>query len=116
MSDVPSPGVMRIPVRFSRTLLIRGMAIWALSRLMVQALYMVIASNSGNETAAAYTNGNPIILAGWTLVLAASLVRIDLHRRHEVALLNNLGVVTSHAILLGTVPAVVMEVVMTMFR
>jgi hypothetical protein len=92
--------------------LIRGIAIWAFARLLAKALYLVIASSVDHETATAFTTGSPIILAGWTLVLSAALVRVDLYRRHEVALLNNLGVMTSHAILLGTLPAVVMEVAM----
>lgn len=116
MSDVPAVGAARIPLRYSRALLIRGIAIWVLARLMVKALYMVIASSSDGETAAAFTNGGPLILAAWTLVLSVALVRVDLYRRHEVALLNNLGVITSHAILLGTVPAVVMEIALAIVR
>ena len=107
---------MRIPIRYFLTLLVRGVAIWLLSRLVVKALYSVIASNADSETAAAFTMGNPLILAGWTLVLAATLVRVDLYRRHEISLLNNLGVVTSHAVLLGTLPAVVIETAMAVIR
>ena len=116
MSNRSTPGVTRIPGRYSRTLLVRGMAIWALARLVVHALYLIIASSADSETAAAFTNGSPVILALWSLVLSAALVRVDLHRRHEVSLLNNLGVITLHAILVGTVPAVVMETVLARVR
>ena len=92
------------------------MAIWILARLSVQALYLVIASSADRDTAAAFTNGSPIIIAAWTVVLSAALVRLDLYRRHEIALLNNLGVLTAHVIVLGTLPAVVMETAMAALR
>lgn len=118
MSGVPTPGVTRLPGRYARMLLIRGMAIWVSARLMVLALYVFVAASSRRspDVAAAFTNGNPLVLAGWALALSAALVRVDLYRRHEVALLNNLGVITSHATLLGTLPAVVMETAMAIVR
>jgi hypothetical protein len=117
MSGRRVPGVMRIPARYLGTLLIRGMAIWVTSRLMVVALYMFIgASSDDRETVAAFTQGSPTILAIWTLALSVVLIVFDLHRRHEVMLLNNLGVVTAHAVLLGTVPSVVMETGMAILR
>ncbi len=89
-----------------------------LSRLGVEAMHRFIAASAGrdSEMAAALTNGSPIILAVWTLVLSAALMRLDLYRRHEVALMNNLGVLTSHVVLVGTLPAIVMESVMVMLR
>jgi hypothetical protein len=96
-------------------LLLRGTAIWALARLMVRALYMAIAAMADAETAAAFTHGNPAVLTGWTLALSVALVLVDLHRRREVTLLNNLGVFTSHAVMLGAVPAVVLESALVIF-
>ena len=105
-----------IPPRYLRVLLIRGVAIWALSRLIVLAIYRLVAASADRETAAAFTAGNPFILAIWTLALSASLVRVDLFRRREIDLLNNLGVTTTHAVVIGTLPAIVMESAMTMLR
>ena len=111
------PGVMRIPARYLGTLLIRGTVIWVLSRLMVVAVYLFIGAGlADRETVDAFTQGSPAILAVWTPALAMVLIVFDLHRRHEVMLLNNLGVVTAHAVLLGTVPSVVMETAMAMLR
>ena len=117
MSSTGPAVVMRIPIRYLRTLLIRGTAIWIGSRLMVVALYLFIGASAGDrETASAFTLGNPVILTIWTMVLSPALMVFDLHRRHEVALLNNLGVITAHAVLLGTVPSVVMETTMALLR
>ena len=118
MSSLSTAGVTRIPVRYLRTLLYRGIAVWLLARVGVEALYRFIAASAGrdSEMAAALTNGSPFILAAWTLVLSAVLMRLDLYRRHEVALLNNLGVLTSHVVLLGTLPAVVLESAMVILR
>ena len=106
-------GAPAIPARYLRALLLRGAAVWLIARLMVMALYMSIAASAPGGTAAAFTNGNALLLSGWTLVLTAALMHLDLHRRHEATLLNNLGVITSRAVILGTVPAVVMETAMT---
>lgn len=112
--SVPAP--VAIPTRYSRTLLLRGVVLWAVARLMVLALYLLIAASADRETTAAFTQGNPLLLTGWTLALTTVLVRVDLHRRHEVALLNNLGVITSHAVTLGIVPALVLETALTILR
>lgn len=110
-------GGTRLPARYSQALLIRGLAVWILARLAVVALYTFIAASAGGSPeVAAFTNGSPGILAAWTVVLSAALVRLDLSRRHEVSLLNNLGVLTAHAIILGTLPAVVMEAAMAVLR
>lgn len=113
MSEARAPA---IPTRYSRTLLLRGVVLWAVSRLMVKVLYMFISANAGSETTSAFTQGNPLLLTAWTLVLTAALVRLDLYRRHEVALLNNLGVITSHAVAVGTVPALLLETALTILR
>ena len=99
-----------------RTLLVRGWVIWAVARIMGLVLYLLIAASADREMAAAFTQGNPVVLMGWTLALTAALVRVDLQRRHEVALLNNLGVFTSHAVTVGVVPALVMETALAILR
>jgi hypothetical protein len=111
-----APGVMRMPVRYSRTLLIRGTAVWVMTRLMVLALYALIAAGADAEISAAFTQSNPLVLSGWTLALSAAVMLLDLHRRHEIALLGNLGVLVTHAVALGTVPAVVMETALAIVR
>ena len=118
MSDVTRLSVRRIPVRYSRTLLFRGVAIWMLARLAVVALYTFIAASARRspDVASAFTAGSPIILTAWTIALSTVLVRLDLHRRQEIAMLHNLGVLTSHAILLGLLPAIVMEAAMAVLR
>ena len=118
MSSVPTLGATRIPIRYVRPLLVRGLAVWILSRMGVEALYRFIADSAGgnSEMAGAFTNGSPIILAAWSVVLSATLMRLDLYRRHEVALMNNLGALTSHVVLLGTLPAVAMESALAILR
>lgn len=115
-TNVSTLGTTRIPVRYARTLLLRGLAIWVLARVFAQALYLAIAASADREIAAAFTNGSSLILAIWTLVLSAAIVRIDFYRRHEVVLLHNLGVIIWQAMLMGTLPAVVMETVMAIVR
>lgn len=109
---------VRLPIRYSATLLLRGLVIWALARLMVVALNLFIAASARRdlEITRVFTQINPAVLAAWTLALSVALIRVDLYRRHEVALLNNLGVITSHAVALGIVPAVVTEVAMAILR
>ena len=47
----------------------------------------------------------------WTVVASASLVLVDLHRRHELRLLHNLGVTTQFAVAVASVPALLFEIV-----
>jgi hypothetical protein len=83
---------------------------------MVMALYLLVAASVDRETAAAFTTGNALVEMVWTLALTAALVRLDLSRRREEALLNNLGVITWHAAILGTLPAVSMETALVVLR
>ena len=106
----------RIPARYVRSLLMRGLVIWVVSRFMVMALYAAIAASTDAETAAAFTQGNPLILTGWTLALSLALVRLDIHRRHEIALLNNLGVFMTHAVAIGAVPTAIIEFTLAVAR
>jgi hypothetical protein len=65
----------------------------------------------------AYARVSPVgaIVAFWAVVMTAGLMLADLRRRKEVVLLSNLGVQTTNAVLLGTVPAIAMEVLLLPF-
>jgi hypothetical protein len=78
---------------------------------MVVAVFAAIRGMADPETAALFTETNPLVLAAWTLALCAMLLHFDLHRRHEVSLLNNLGVTSAQAIMVGTTPAVFAEMI-----
>jgi hypothetical protein len=93
----------RIPPRYLKTLLLRGTALWLLGRIMGKA---ALASVSATESAG--------LLSGWVVVMTAGLILIDLHRRRELALLHNLGVTTGRAVMLATLPAIVLEPVIVM--
>ena len=117
MSEAHTPAVSatRIPGRYARILLLRGLALWLFARLMVMVVYAFMAT-SYRDTADLFTQPNPLVMATWTMALSAALVRIDLYRRHEVSLLNNLGVVTVHVVVLGTMPAALMETTLLLLR
>lgn len=85
-----------------RTLLRRGAVLWLLARLMGIAVLA-----AGAQTAAP-------MLPGWVVVMTASLTLVDLHRRSELALLHNLGITTSYAVAVSTVPAILLEAVLVM--
>ena len=105
------PGAARLHRRYARAILIRGVALWMLARVMVFAMAMFLATMSRSDLLGAgdLLRGTNIIVAAWAMLVSAALVLLDLHRRHETALLNNLGVTTSTAVGLGSVPAAVME-------
>lgn len=63
---------------------------------------------------AAATLSSPVILPVWAIAMTASVVLIDLHLRHELTLFHNLGVTTWRAVLVGTVPAVLGELLLVM--
>ena len=52
------------------------------------------------------------MLPVWVLAVSASLIHLDLHRRKELMLANNLGVTTVHAMMIGTIPALLFETVL----
>jgi hypothetical protein len=54
------------------------------------------------------------LLPWWTLGISPALVLVDLHRRREVVLLGNLGVITGHAVLVGTIPAFLLTPALTL--
>ena len=89
---------VRIPSVFLQQLLVRGAILWLLVRLMAVALLR--ASGQAAES------GVPL----WTVAMAASLVLVDLHRRKEIMLLQNLGITTVSAVSMAALPAVAFEV------
>jgi hypothetical protein len=91
-----------IPSRLVRTLLTRGMVLWLLGKLAALA-----------NLAMASLRPGPFFPA-WSVAIVACLCLADLHRRKETLLLANLGIRTSAAVLVGTVPAVIIEVVLAL--
>jgi hypothetical protein len=108
---------VRIPNRYLGTLLVRGAALWALARALIIALAMFIAA-AANLDAVSATDialGTNVVLATWRVIMSAALVLVDLYRRHELALLSNLGVTTASAVALGVIPAGLIEVTLLRF-
>ena len=88
---------VRIPTTLLRRLVLRGAFIALLARLMGTAVLA-----AGGQTAAP-------LLPAWVVVMTAILVLVDLHRRRELALLHNLGITTSRAVMIAAVPALTLE-------
>ena len=94
---------MRIPLSYLQHLLLRGSILWLLARL----------------SAAAVVGGTAdfgLMLSFWAVAITTALVLVDLQRRREVMLLNNLGVTTLQAILVSTIPAVILEALIGVVR
>ena len=89
----------RLPARFLRALLLRGAVLWLFARIMAIA---ILASAELSD------DGGPLVPL-WTLVASSTLLLVDLHRRKELSLLHNLGVATHQAVVIGTLPAVILE-------
>jgi hypothetical protein len=86
-----------IPPRLLRALLIRGAILWALARVSVIVVF-------------AMAEISPIqLLAFWSVLATSALLLVDLNRRKELILLHNLGITTLSAVLIGSLPAVVLE-------
>ena len=90
-----------MPPVLLKTLILRGISLWFLARLMGVAVL-----------SAAGAHGGGAMLPVWALAASASLVHIDLHRRKELMLVKNLGVTTAHAVVIGTIPALLFETVL----
>ena len=102
------------PRRFLRTLLLRGTALWVLSHLMallVLAMKAASAPRSAVDAAVVQAHDDPTV-AIWAFVMSVSLMLVDLLRRKELVLLNNLGVATAGAVMVGVLPAIVGEVLL----
>ena len=54
------------------------------------------------------------LLPVWVIFMTATLALVDLHRRREVALLHNLGIPTSQAVVIATLPAMALETLLVM--
>jgi hypothetical protein len=91
-----------VPSGLLRTLLLRGAVLWLLARLMGRAILA-----AGGQSAAP-------LLPAWVVVITASLTLVDLNRRKELALIHNLGVTTSHAVIMATLPAMALETALVM--
>ena len=102
----------RIPAKLFRTLLLRGAGLWLLSRLMVKAAFALPRMMSGSTLAATPESG--AVVPAWILVMLVSLAVFDLHRRKELALLHNLGIPTSLAVAVVTLPGVGIELLLVM--
>lgn len=105
---------VRIPAKFLRHLVLRGTILWVLARLAVLAIGAAAAVN--RVPGAEQTVAPGAIMSFWGVVITAALVLVDLQRRKELMLLHNLGVTTQHATLVGTTPAVTLEVLLTALR
>ena len=90
-----------MPRVLTRALILRGAALWFFARVMAIA----VLSSAG-------VAGGGVVLPVWTIAVSASLVHVDLYRRKELMLLNNIGVTTAHAVFVGSVPALVFEAVL----
>lgn len=84
----------------------RGAVLWFLSRLMAKGMM----SYANVESGASGT-----LVPVWTLLMLPSLMLADLWRRKELALLHNLGVTTHAAVLVATIPALVIEAALLVF-
>lgn len=94
--------IATLPPRLLRTLLIRGTTLWLLARLMGMAVLTAVSDAASP------------LLPAWAVVMTATLLLVDLHRRKELQLLHNLGISTSSAVAVATAPAIVLEVVLVM--
>ena len=98
----------RLPSLIIKALLLRGTAIWLFTRFMGIAVFALSASFGGD--------GSSELIPYWVVVMSPAVVLVDLQRRKEIALLHNLGVTTRSAVAVGTVPAVLLEVVVAVVK
>ena len=99
----------------ARTLVLRGIVLWFLTRLMA---LVVIAWAASTRGAAIYLDTSDLYaqLPAWALVLTPIAFSLDLRRRKELMLLKNLGVTLGSALLLGSLPALAFEALLLAFR
>ena len=94
---------MRVPLSYLQHLLLRGAILWLLARLSAAAV-VGGAADFG------------LMLSFWAVAITTALVLVDLQRLREVMLLKNLGVTTLQAIVVSTIPAVILEVLLGLVR
>lgn len=87
-----------LPPAFLRTLLVRGTVLWVFATLSAFAI-LAYAETLNSQTAATV----PV----WAIVVTPLLCFADLRFRKELTLLHNLGVSTAYALVVGTIPSVV---------
>ena len=97
--------MVKIPPGFQRQLIIRGVVVWLLTRLAGLVVLAIWRAMVRDKAMLDSLTVHPVP----TMVVAAALILVDLHRRKELMLLNNLGVATSHAVFIGSIPALVFE-------
>lgn len=106
----------QLPPRYARALLIRGAVVWLLARIAAIAT-LAWAESIGGAATTRTAEGDVVLLPLWTLLVSPMLLLFDLRRRKELMLLQNLGVATSQAVIIGTLPAVVLEsLVLMLFK
>ena len=83
-----------------RALLVRALVMWPLLRLTVLAVILAESAVSGSplDARSLFTSFAPI---PFVLVLSGLLSEIDVRRRHEAALLGNLGIARSERLALA---------------
>ena len=103
-----------IPRQYLTALLLRGVAFWLLSRIMIVMIATFIAAMTRIEMISMddAMSGTNAIVAMWTILMAATLTILDLRRRNEVSLLNNLGVTAARAVFVATLPSAIVEAVL----
>ena len=89
---------MRLPPYLLKTQILRGIVLWFVARLVGLAVLSLAGAPGGGA-----------MLPAWVVAVSASLVHLDLHRRKELMLVNNLGVATAQAVVIGTIPALLFE-------
>lgn len=89
------------------------MILWLFARLTVIAVLAAAATSYGGA-ASPMSEGASALLPLWTPIASSSLLLIDLRRRKELSLLHNLGVATSQAVAVGTMPAIMLEALLLM--
>jgi hypothetical protein len=89
-------------------LLRRAALLWLIGRLML-AVFVFIYQGPGALPTHAVRVGTPTSL--WLIAMVAALTVLDVHRRHEIVLLANLGVRPGAIAGLAALPAVALELV-----
>jgi hypothetical protein len=101
--------ILRIPTGLLVALLKRGVAIWIASRLIAMSVFSMAAAAGGHDF-----SPMGLVINIWTVVMSTSLVLLDVHRRKELMLLNNLGIRLFVVALVGTIPAAIGESLLVM--
>lgn len=85
----------------------RGTVFWILARLMAKGIMLMAKGIMSYANVEGGASGTAVPV--WTLLMLPSLMLADLWRRKELALIHNLGITTHGAVIVGSVPAMVLE-------